>query len=57
MENFVDRFIRYARINTQPDENSKTSPTTVAQLEFANMLADELLKLGLDDTAWMTMGI
>jgi len=50
MENLVDRFIRYARINTQPDENSKTSPTTVAQLEFANMLADELLKLGLDDT-------
>jgi tripeptide aminopeptidase len=49
MENLVERFIRYARINTQPDENSKTSPTTVAQLEFANRLAEELRNLGMED--------
>jgi tripeptide aminopeptidase len=49
MEKLVDRFVRYAKINTQPDENSKTSPSTVVQVEFANMLADELRNLGLDE--------
>jgi tripeptide aminopeptidase len=49
MEKLVDRFIRYAKINTQSDENSKTSPSTVAQVEFANLLADELRNLGLDE--------
>jgi tripeptide aminopeptidase len=49
MEKLVDRFIRYAKINTQSDENSKTSPSTLAQVEFANMLAHELRNLGLDE--------
>jgi tripeptide aminopeptidase len=51
MENLVERFVRYARINTQPDENSKTCPTTIAQLEFANQLAEELRNLGMDDAS------
>jgi tripeptide aminopeptidase len=49
MNSLVERFIRYAQINTQPDENSKTSPTTVAQLEFAKQLAEELQNLGMED--------
>jgi tripeptide aminopeptidase len=49
MENIVERFIRYAKINTQSDENSKTCPSTKSQLEFAKQLADELQKIGLDD--------
>jgi len=49
MENLVERFVRYARINTQPDENSKTCPTTVAQFEFAGLLAEEIRTLGMDD--------
>ncbi len=49
MEKLVDRFIRYAKINTQSDENSKTSPSTVSQIEFANMLADELSNIGMDE--------
>ncbi|MBN1416724.1 MAG: peptidase T [Bacteroidales bacterium] len=49
MKTLVDRFIRYAKINTQSDENSKTSPSTAAQLEFANQLAEELRNMGIDD--------
>ncbi len=49
MENIVERFIRYAKINTQSDENSKAYPSTESQLEFARLLADELQKIGLDD--------
>jgi tripeptide aminopeptidase len=49
MENLVDRFIRYARINTQSDESSKTCPSTPAQLEFANMLCNELKSVGMDE--------
>lgn len=49
MEKIVDRFIRYAKINTQSDENSKTTPSTAAQVEFAKLLADELQNLGLDE--------
>ncbi|MBN2275738.1 MAG: peptidase T [Bacteroidales bacterium] len=51
MEKVVDRFIRYAKINTQSDENSKTSPTTPAQLELANWLADELRSIGINDVS------
>jgi tripeptide aminopeptidase len=49
MEKLVERFIRYARINTQPAENSKTSPSTIVQVEFANLLADEIRSIGMDD--------
>ncbi len=49
MEHLVERFIRYAKINTQSDEHSKNSPSTESQLEFARLLADELKNIGLDD--------
>jgi len=53
MENLVDRFIRYARINTQSDESSKTCPSTPAQLEFANMLCNELKSSEWTRSMWM----
>ncbi|KAF0226366.1 MAG: tripeptide aminopeptidase [Erysipelotrichaceae bacterium] len=49
MENLLERFIRYAKINTRSDENSKTVPSTLNQVEFAKMLANELKGLGLSD--------
>jgi tripeptide aminopeptidase len=51
MEKLVERFIRYARVNTQPDENSKSSPSTPSQLEFAHALAEELASIGLSDVS------
>jgi tripeptide aminopeptidase len=49
MEKLVERFIRYARMNTGSDENSKTCPSTPGQLELAHLLVDEMREIGLQD--------
>lgn len=49
MEKLVERFVRYAKINTRSDEASKTCPSTPGQSELANMLAEELKEAGLQD--------
>lgn len=49
MESVVDRFIRYAKIDTQSDENSKTCPSTEKQLNLARLLKSELEEMGLSD--------
>jgi len=51
MEKLVDRFIRYARVNTRSDENSKTSPSTPGQMKLARTLAGELEDIGLTDVS------
>ncbi len=45
----VDRFIRYAKIDTQSDHNSITSPTTEKQKDLARMLVAELEEMGITD--------
>jgi len=49
METLLERFIRYAKINTRSDENSTTVPSTLNQVEFARILAKDLIGLGLSD--------
>ncbi len=49
MEKLVQRFIRYAKINTQSNEKSETTPSTPGQLEFSKLLAEELKEIGLHD--------
>ncbi len=49
MENLVERFIRYAKIDTQSDERFNTMPSTKKQLDLLNLLAEELKEMGLDD--------
>jgi len=49
MEKLVERFIRYAKINTRSDENSKKCPSTPGQLELAHLLVDEMKEIGLED--------
>ena len=51
MEKLVERFIRYAKINTQSDEKSKTCPSTVGQLELAKILAQELKDIGMAEVS------
>ena len=41
-----ERFIRYARIDTQADEASSTTPSTAKQLDLLRLLADELREIG-----------
>lgn len=49
MEKLVERFLKYVKINTQSDENSKTFPSTPEQTDFMHMLAEELKEIGLQD--------
>jgi tripeptide aminopeptidase len=47
----LERFLRYVRIDTQSDPESKTYPSTAKQRELGELLARELQELGLDDAA------
>lgn len=43
------RFVRYAKIDTQSDEKSPTSPSTKKQFDLLNLLMDELREIGASD--------
>ncbi|NOX85999.1 MAG: peptidase T [Chlorobi bacterium] len=49
MESVVERFLRYAKIDTQSDEYSENTPSTQKQLILARLLVSELKDLGLKD--------
>jgi tripeptide aminopeptidase len=44
-----ERFIRYARIDTQSDDKSTTSPSTEKQYQLLRLLVDELKSIGAQD--------
>lgn len=45
----VERFIKYAKIDTQSDPNSPTCPSTEKQKDLAKVLVNELLEMGIKD--------
>jgi tripeptide aminopeptidase len=45
----LERFLRYARVDTQSDPHSDTYPSTAKQLDLLRLLLEELRGLGLDD--------
>lgn len=47
----LERFQRYARIDTQSSRGRVSSPSTPGQLELGRLLADELREAGLADAA------
>ena len=49
MKEVIERFIRYAKIDTQSDPNSNSIPTTKKQFDLANLLVKELQSMGLDN--------
>lgn len=49
MENILDRFLRYTRINTTSDENSESCPSTACQFDLARLLKEELIALGVQN--------
>jgi len=51
MENIAERFIRYAKIDTQSDPESNQCPTTEKQWNLANLLVKELKELGLEEVS------
>ncbi|MDO4587630.1 MAG: peptidase T [Planctomycetia bacterium] len=49
METALSRFLKYAAIETTSQENACKVPSTEQQFELANLLAEELRLLGLQD--------
>lgn len=49
MQNLIDRFVSYVTIDTESDANSKTVPSTKKQLVLAELLEQELKKIGLTE--------
>jgi len=49
MKQIAERFIRYAKIDTQSDPHSVTFPSTEKQKNLSRLLVSELLALGLLD--------
>ena len=45
----TDRFFRYVQIDTQSDPASQKQPSTDKQLEFSQLLVDELIAMGITD--------
>ncbi|BBW96227.1 peptidase T [Geobacillus icigianus] len=48
-QELIERFIRYAKVNTQSDPESDTCPSTQGQWELANMLVEELKAIGMEE--------
>ncbi|ASS99455.1 peptidase T [Geobacillus thermocatenulatus] len=48
-QELIERFIRYAKVNTQSDPESSTCPSTQGQWELATMLVEELKAIGMED--------
>src|SRR5437879_313935 len=57
MDTLLDRFCRYARIDTQANESATTYPSSAGQLRLGRMLAVELHALGLKDATQDEHGI
>ncbi len=49
MENVEERFIRYAKVDTQSNPESEACPTTEKQWKLARMLVEELKNTGLQE--------
>lgn len=56
-EAVFDRFLRYVKIDTQSAEEQNTVPSTKKQFDLANLLADELKKLGAQQVRVSEFGI
>jgi len=45
----IDDFVKYTKVDTKSDPESKSSPSTPGQLELAKIVADDLRNAGIDD--------
>jgi tripeptide aminopeptidase len=48
MDRLVERFLRYVKVDTQSDHNTKTHPSTKKQMDLSKILVSELRQIGLD---------
>jgi tripeptide aminopeptidase len=52
----LERFLRYAKIDTQSDPHSKTIPSTEKQKNLGKLLVEELKEIGITDAAMDEFG-
>lgn len=52
METLLERFIRYAKINTRSNEESESIPSSPNQVAFAKQLTQELIDLGFNEVEY-----
>ncbi len=57
MNQLLDRFCRYVRLDTQAVEDAKSYPSSSGQLVLGKMLVGELKEIGLTDAAQDEFGI
>jgi len=57
VEPVLERFVRYARLDTTADESSATAPSTAKQLVLCDLLADECRALGLENVSRSPQGV
>lgn len=54
MSKVIEKFLNYAKIDTQSDENSTVCPTTAKQHDLAKLLVKELEEMGAEDITYDT---
>ena len=47
--NVQERFLHYVSFDTQSDEHSQTTPSSLKQLKLAEALVDEMKAIGIED--------
>lgn len=52
-----ERLVRYARIDTQSDESSETTPSTERQYDLLRLLVEELEQIGASDVTLTGYGV
>lgn len=57
MDQLLERFTRYARLDTQAVEGATSYPSSAKQLELSRMLAGECREIGLSDVSLSEFGI
>jgi len=48
----IEKFLRYVKIDTQSDDTTGTSPSTMKQHNLAKLLRDELIEIGASDVVY-----
>ena len=48
----IEKFLRYVKVDTQSDDTTGTSPSTMKQHDLAKMLYEELLAIGASDVTY-----
>jgi len=56
MNNLVERFLKYVKVETTSDDNTGVTPSTPTQMAFAKILQQELIDLGFEEVVLDELG-